>query len=386
MSIAIVIIAYNRLDGFERLVNSLQKADYATDKVDLIISIDNSGVNTIENCARQVEWNFGEKIIRTFPERQGLKKHILSCGVFIKKYDAIVVLEDDLIVSPAFYQYAKQCVNMYSDCEDVAGISLYSHKRNVFAKYPFIPEPGIYDAYFQQMAQSWGQVWMKNQWTAFLDWYEKNKEGFELTSNLPVQLGSWGDNSWLKYHIKYCVEENKYFVYPYVSLTTCFSAAGVHSNQDDNVYQVPMYTQPKEQYELPQFGCSNAVYYDVFFEREKSIAAALGLSESDLEVDLYGNKNFEKNKKYLLSINSYDYKIIKSFAMSMRPIENNIFYGISGDTIKLYDLHEPQNNRAVDYDAEKFTYYHVISHNTKVVAKYLFGKVMQKIKRPSIKK
>ena len=48
--------------------------------------------------------------------------------VNLEKY---AVLEDDIVVSPGYYQYMKQAVEYYKDNADIAGISLYSHKMNV---------------------------------------------------------------------------------------------------------------------------------------------------------------------------------------------------------------------------------------------------------------
>lgn len=75
---AVVVVGYNRVKGLERLSEMLDKAIY-DEPVDLIFSIDNSGVETVVEFANKFEWHHGEKKVRTFEERQGLKKHILQC-------------------------------------------------------------------------------------------------------------------------------------------------------------------------------------------------------------------------------------------------------------------------------------------------------------------
>ena len=116
MNIAIVAVGYNRPDSMEQLLNTVVKADYANDKVDLIVSIDKGEKqNEIVKVAEKVEWLFGNKIIRAFPERQGLRKHIIQCGDLTEKYDAVVVLEDDLNVSEYFYTYVKQTLSFYEE-------------------------------------------------------------------------------------------------------------------------------------------------------------------------------------------------------------------------------------------------------------------------------
>ena len=87
MKKAIIIIGYKRRDSIERLLRSLERANYDGDTVDLVFSIDNSGTRIVEECAEEYEWKHGKKIIRTFPQRQGLRKHILSCGNYFSEYD-----------------------------------------------------------------------------------------------------------------------------------------------------------------------------------------------------------------------------------------------------------------------------------------------------------
>ena len=103
-SFAIVLVCYNRLLGVERLLKSLENADYnGRNDIVLIFSIDNSGTKTVEDFAKAYKWIHGEKLIRTFTQRQGLKNHILQCGDFTEKYDIVAVFEDDIYASESFY-------------------------------------------------------------------------------------------------------------------------------------------------------------------------------------------------------------------------------------------------------------------------------------------
>ena len=159
-SFAIVVIGYNRLPGLKRLVESLEKVDYnGRSDINLIFSIDNSGKKDVEEYAKQYHWPHGKKHIRVFPERQGLKKHILSCGDFTEKYDIVAILEDDLYVSDSFYNYAYQAVEYYFEDDNVAGISLYGFQKNWLDwVLRFEPQKNEFDTYFLKIAQSWGQV------------------------------------------------------------------------------------------------------------------------------------------------------------------------------------------------------------------------------------
>ena len=381
MRIAIVTIGYNRVNDFARLINSLRDAQYEDDVVDLIMSIDNSGSDLVENFASSVDWPYGERIIRTYKERQGLKKHILQCGNYLEQYDALVVLEDDIVVSKYYYRFVKECVQKYSGDKNVAGISLYTHLQNVYAKYPFVPARGKYDVYFFQMAQSWGQVWLKEQWKEFVLWYEEIDGKFTPNKSIPPQLFDWGNNSWLKYHIRYCIEKNKYFAYPYDSLTTCFSSVGEHIKTQNTIYQVPMLAQEKTEYLLPKCGEEGAIYYDAFFERQ--FLSVTNVKADELEIDLYGTKSLlYGNKRYLITVNDCDYKQLDSFGLQLRPHELNIEYRVKGDIFKLYDTQEMilKNKKTERKDEKIFSYYHKIGEHKETALKVAIRSITMAIK------
>ena len=238
-SFAIVLICYNRIGGIKRLLSSLENVDYdgRTD-INLIFSIDNSGTNVVENFARKYNWPYGPKTIRTFNERQGLKKHILQCGDYTEQYDIVVALEDDIYVSDSMYLYAYQAAEFYEDEDNVAGISLYTFQKN-WLKWllRFEPQHCEYDTYFLKVAQSWGQVWTNKKWKPFKLWLSNNPE-FIKDNTIPQALNQWPESSWLKFHDRYCIEKGKYFVYPYVAVSTNCSDAGEHSKKTVTVHNV----------------------------------------------------------------------------------------------------------------------------------------------------
>ena len=133
MKFAIVVVGYNRPFGLKRLILSLKEADYLSDKVDLVISIDKGKKQQeIIDICEKIKWDFGEKHIRSFNENLGLRKHIIKCGDLTNLYDAVVVLEDDITVSKYFYNYVKQAIERYKNNEKIAGISLYKHSSKKF--------------------------------------------------------------------------------------------------------------------------------------------------------------------------------------------------------------------------------------------------------------
>ena len=53
----------------------------------------------------------GIKKIIKHSKNLGLRAHVITCGDLVNIYDNIIVLEDDLFVSPYFYKYANDALN-----------------------------------------------------------------------------------------------------------------------------------------------------------------------------------------------------------------------------------------------------------------------------------
>ncbi len=380
MRLAIVVVGYNRVESISRLLNSVMNAEFGSDIVDLIISIDNSGNDHVENLAKSINWEHGQKRIITFEERQGLRKHILGCGKFLDEYDAIAVLEDDIIVSPAFYQYMKESVAFYKDCDDIAGISLYGYAINENNKYPFRADYSEFDTYFVQFASSWGQIWMKSQWKDFYDWYLENDEKFDDTQKIPYFVTTWPDTSWKRYHIKYCIEKNKYFAYPYMSLSTCFSEVGQNTAEKSIKFQTQLLYEPKSNYHFAPIESKACVKYDAFFERVLPVKGDLcGVPFNEICMDLYGYGRTD-NKRYLISPREMNFMAIASFGAVLEPQERNVLQGITGNVFFLYDTQTESKTRTKD--GFEFTYrYHVFTNRKTLVKEWAKEKINCKLRK-----
>lgn len=342
-NIAIVVITYNRLNCLQRLITRLQECVY-TQKVDLIISIDHSNSTEIEGYAKNVLWEYGNLIVKTYNHNLGLRKHVLKCGSYSEEYDAIVVFEDDIYPSKYFFDYCIHSVDFYKNDSRIAGISLYQHRWNTNCNYSFdIDINPNYDNFFMQFAQSWGQIWTKEQWNAFYSWYLENNEEFDKKPHIPDSVTNFPKSSWLKYYIKYCIEMNKFFVYPNIALATNFSDAGTHNKSSSCHYQIPILNYQKSNYTFNKLD-ENAVIYDAFHER-LFLGQYLNVDDKQLCVDYYGTKNNRENKRYWLTLKKEDYKILKSYSLSLKPYELNIINNINGHDIFLYDTKQNEKNK-----------------------------------------
>ena len=354
MNIAIVCVAYNRTDSLKRLLTSLEQAYYATPAT-LIISIDKSNTDVVEQFADNYHWLHGEKRVARHEQNMGLRAHMLSLGSYFDEFDALIVLEDDITVASSFFSYAQQCVETYYGHGLIAGISLYSFNVNYQNHLPFTPAKSPYHVYFMNCAQSWGEVWMKPQWEDFMAWYKTHDGNFNM-EHLPPCLNQWPKSSWLKYHTRYCIEMEKYFVFPYFSLSTNNADPGENFDQTDTLFQANMQATLQTEFRLPTVEeCE--VCYDGFFQ-SKFLGKYLGIAEEELCIDLFSDKPQCLFRHYVLSNRSLPYQVRQSFALQLRPIEMNIMLDRAGNELWLYDTTQPATPpKAVDgYQAFAYFY------------------------------
>lgn len=355
----IVIVAYNREKSLERLLKSLCEADYGDykeDPVQLIISIDKSDNEKVLETAESFKWDFGNKRIIVHDENQGLKKHVMASSALAEDYGSVIILEDDLMVSWDFYNYAAAALDFAKGDERIGGISLYNHRLNVHAREPFEPLSDGSDGWYFQFASSWGQAFSAKQWREFAQWM-KTGDNSDISVKapngkyVPENVCSWGNKSWLKYFIRFLVEKDKYFLYPTVSHTTNFSEEGTHSMGQAADLQVPLLYSRNKTYTFNTLDASYAVY-DAYFENER-----LGEFLDDIEscdTDLYGKK-LNYNGRYVLSSRALPYRIIDSYARELRPLEANVIRNIKGNALFLYDTSEAAAPPVVD-DTERYLY------------------------------
>ena len=338
--IAIVVIAYNRGKALTRLLDSLSNAYYPEGlSVPLIISVDRSDSDEVSGIAKDYIWEHGDKMVRLQEENLGLRRHVLQCGDTVYQYDGIIMLEDDLYVSPSFYMYALAAIRRTGADRKICGISLYDHRLNVHAREPFEAIDDGYDNYYMQFASSWGQAFSRDQWAGFREWYEVHKDEEIGADNVPVNVSSWSDKSWLKYYIKYLIDNDGYFLYPRISYTTNFGDEGTHADSGVNDLQVPLAGLRKYgqiDFHFSDINESGAVY-DAYFENMR-LADRLNESvRNEITVDLYGKKQPGGYKRYVLSSVSLPYRILETFGRKMRPVDANIYYKTEGRDFFLYD-------------------------------------------------
>ena len=330
---AVVIVGFNRTDALRRILNSVKNADYSGySGIPLIISIDKSERDEVREIASDFDWKYGPKKVIVHEQRLGLRNHVITCGDLTNEYGAVIILEDDLTVSPAFYDYAVQASVFYKDQAEVSGISLYTYEFCGYVDMRFVAIEDGYDNYFMQMASSWGQIWTRPQWEKFRTWYDRNAEsGLSDRDRLPRPVLKWPESSWKKYFIKYMVEEGLFFVYPRDSLTTNFGDDGTHGRGTGNLLQVPILMK-KKKFHFSHLRESSSVY-DAFFEPTQETLKRFcpQFKGFDFECDFYGMKELNKIKAEHLFSAKTTAKAISHFGNRMVPLMSNVIFGVDGE-------------------------------------------------------
>lgn len=326
-SVPIIVVTYNRPDSLRRLLGSLASARYPG-PVRLVISIDGGGDEQTVAVSNEFLWSHGEKEVIKHPKNLGLKAHILSCAAKTSSCDGVIILEDDLFVSPFFYDFTIKAAEFYKTDRRIAGISLYSHCYNETAQFPFIPGLDGSDIFFMQYASSWGQFWSRNQWEDFVTW-----ESAVHSENiiLPHNIALWPESSWKKSFIRYLVATSRFFVYPRQSLTTNFNETGQHQVHKEYFLQRPL-LQAQKEFSFRKLDDSLAVY-DSYNE---ILAACLKrqnplLTGINFETDLYGMKEpGGLTAEYVLT-SGKGKGAVMSFGRELKPMEANIIFNIPGN-------------------------------------------------------
>lgn len=329
--IAIVAVGYNRPKALSRLLDSVSNAQYEVPDVPLVISIDASGNQELYDFVNGYQWKHGQKFVNIQSERLGLKDHIFKCMSLSRYFKGVIILEDDIFVSPFFYHYAITSLDKYGNDNRVAGIALYTNEYDGGNGVPIQHLNNGYDVFAWQECCTWGELFNERMWNNFSTWMKHFNDDFS-DIDISETIKKW-PRAWSKYMMAYMAENNRFFIFPHVSVTTNFNdAGGEHGGGDSSLVQVSL-LQGEKKYQLGDF--DELVHYDCYLGNLE-IADWIGVNAIDLTVDFYGGRTMYKSR-YILAPFDLPYKKIRGYRLCMRPWELNVKYGIEGSDLFLYD-------------------------------------------------
>jgi hypothetical protein len=339
MTPAIVVITYDRPHTLERLLTSLDAADYpAGAQAPLVITIDrgnSSGAAQVVNIARAFEWRFGPKRVIEQPQHLGLVDHFRAAGRLSQDYEAIILLEDDLTVAPPFYTFASQALARYDSDERIGGSCLYDLWFNGFTRLPFRPLDDGSDVYFVGVPYTQGYAFTARQWQSFDEWWRRNGPAVQPDPALHPAFLSFRSDEWLPALASYLARQGRYFCFPRAALTTGWGDPGVHFDRRTDWFLAPVQVRGGD-YRLPDLDDSLAVY-DPFFELKPDRLRKLApfLHEGDFDLDLNATKlpdNLQSD--YVLTTRPVR-RALDNFGLRLQPLELNVIQRMTGNEISL---------------------------------------------------
>ncbi len=335
MNPAVVVNAYNRPASLARLLSSIRSASYpAVHSIPLVISLDDSANHPdVAEVAERFEWPCGPKEVIRRPRQLGLKGHFYACGDLSEKYGSIIYLEDDLMVSPVYYQYASQALAFYQTDARIGGISLYSLWFNGYTHDPFIPYQDGAEVFFLQLPYTQGLAFTTAEWSGFRLWQKDQKGCVDPTRLLHESWSHFKTDEWFPEWTAYLAAVDRYFVYPRVSLSTGMGDPGAHFSRASLQFQTPLLHE-KQIFQFRSFDDSYAVY-DSYFEMMPTRLNRLTgrFLEYDYCVDLNATRSRAAIPSAYVLTTRRGKRPLFTFAKTLLPPEANVIEGIAGEGI-----------------------------------------------------
>jgi hypothetical protein len=241
----VALFVYNRISHTQLAVSALLNNQEACDTDLYIFSdgpknlSDNENVNSLRKYLTTIV-GFKSITIIEQEKNKGLANSIIDgVTLVVNKFEKIIVLEDDIVVSEQFLAYMNTALSLYSDYSEVASIHAYI--------YPV--SDSIPNLFFLKGADCWGWATWKRAW----DYFEPNGELLKdkLISEKLVSAFNFDDtypffkmlenqidgtnNSWaIRWHAS-CYLNNLYTLYPGNPLITNigFDNSGTHCGTDN---------------------------------------------------------------------------------------------------------------------------------------------------------
>lgn len=245
----IVLFVYNRPRHTQLTLTALAKNKLASQSLLYVYAdgkkkeTDTNDEQNIASTRKIVESikGFAEVKLHFNDRNKGLSNSIIE-GIteVVNRHKKIIVLEDDIIVSPHFLTYMNDGLDIYEEKEEVISIHAYN--------YP-VENNRLPKTFFMRGADCWGWATWKRGWDLFepdsaklyqsiisqgLE-FEFNRENSYPFSDMLLDEMNRKVNSWAIRWYASAFLNNKYTLYPNMSLiyNTGFDSSGTHSGAVD---------------------------------------------------------------------------------------------------------------------------------------------------------
>lgn len=268
-----IVMTMDRDQSLKRLLNSLAAANYGEDHVDLDIWIDvgeekvvHEGVLTV---CRSTEWRQGTKTIHKRAVNAGLfEQWIYTWNITAETTEFAVILEDDLEVSPAFYQWLRVARAAYAQDPDVGAFTL---QRSTLRPRQIkgvasgdLSIPAEHSVFKYKLLGTWGFAPQRDQWVEFRKWFEAKKARGEkpYVENLVTtkwyksqEVNGFAPTMWSQWWIKFVDEKGYFTVTAHLPDGTTLAAnwreSGLHYSKSEPSADFSVFQGNDEQFVMP---------------------------------------------------------------------------------------------------------------------------------------
>lgn len=270
----LIVLTMDRSEPLKRLLRSLSEADYGGDHVDLDIWVDRAVGKDINRdvlkVAGELDWKQGTKTVHSRLENGGLyQQWIYTWRITEQTDEAVVILEDDLEVSKAFYQWLKQARSAYASDPEVASFTLQRstlRPRQIpgVAAGP-LRLPKEHTVFKYRLLGTWGFSPQRDAWVEFREWFEKKKRNKEkpyvpnlMTTNWykSQEKDGFAPTMWSQWWIKFVDEKNYFTVTAHLpdgsTLAANWRESGMHYTKRKASRDFPLYNGTADQFLWPE--------------------------------------------------------------------------------------------------------------------------------------
>lgn len=179
MSIPILLITFNRPEHTRRTISALrvqqpplvyvfQDGPRNGNSVDLV-----NCVKVREEIEKSIDWPCEMHTSFSKTNRGCRDAIIYAITEVLKLHESVIVVEDDIITSPAFYSYMCKALEYYKERKTVFSVSGHSHSPSRFE----VPKDYDYDVYASPRLFNWGWGTWRDRWEQ-ADWSFSNYDDF----------------------------------------------------------------------------------------------------------------------------------------------------------------------------------------------------------------
>lgn len=259
----LIVLTMDRPGSLKRLLASLVAADYGEDHVNLDIWIDCRDGAAVDSqvleAAREVEWKQGSKVIHKRLENAGLyHQWIYTWNITEETNEVAVILEDDIEVSRAFYQWLRLVRQEYAQDTDVGAFTLQRSTlrprqiKGVASGPLSIPKEHVVFKY--RLLGTWGFAPQRDQWVEFRKWFEEKRRRGEKPYVDKLVTTEWykmqekdgfAKTMWSQWWIKFADEKGYFTVTANLpdgsSLAANWREKGMHYSKAKPKMDFPLY-------------------------------------------------------------------------------------------------------------------------------------------------